>query len=201
MLAKNTKSWILVIVLVVQLFITFRVSFKYVSCKDTLRKATMNNQFILDKLGDVSQREFLCFQSSGNKLDTTILFTDIKGVKKTVSMLLQNEDNFILCFPESLCTSCYEKLLIHLDDFKSLMLKNMQIICGKFNLRKVAVYCKGAHLPELYTIINKKNITKNSNLEKFNIPFILKVKKNGMIKSIYFMDNENIEYILKITLN
>jgi hypothetical protein len=184
MLAKNAKFWIPAIVLILQLFITLWVSFKYVSCKTILRKTTINNQFILDKLSDVSQREFLCFQASENKLDTTILLTNIKGVKNSVSTLLQNEDNFILCLPKSLCTSCYEQLLVNLDNIKLHLFSDMQIFCDKFNLRKVAVFCKDAHISEPHALVNKENIIKNLNPEKFNIPFILKVKRNGTIKYI-----------------
>lgn len=195
---KNNIVWLLAFILVLQLFITFWVSLKNGSCKNELTKTTVDYQFILDKQRDISQREFLCFQAANNKLDTTILCTNIKGVKKTVSTLLQEEDNFVLILPESICTSCYEKLLNNLGSIKLNLFGNLQIICSKYNLMKVAVYCKNAPISEPHAVINRENIIGKIDLEKYNIPFILKVKKDGTIKSVYYMDNENIEYILSL---
>lgn len=195
---KTAIFWTLAIILVLQLFITFWVSLKYVSCKNELSKTLASNEYNLGRLRDISQREFSCFKALDNQIDTTIVCTNIKGVKNSILNLLQNKDNFVLVLPESLCASCYEKLLVNLGSIEKNLFSNLQTICSKFNLMKVAVYCKDANISEPNAMVNRENVIEKLNIEKFNVPVILKVTKEGVIKSIYFMDNENIEYILKI---
>lgn len=72
----------------------------------------------------------------------------------------------------------------------------MLVIAGKFNLRQIAVYCQEGQVSEPFTIINKENIIEGLDLEQFNTPFILNVKKNGVLKSVFFLDEINIEYFI-----
>lgn len=72
----------------------------------------------------------------------------------------------------------------------------MLVIAGKFNLRQITVYCQEGQVSEPFAIINKENIIEGLDLEQFNTPFILNVKKNGVLKSVFFLDEINIEYFI-----
>ncbi|HTO15619.1 MAG TPA: hypothetical protein VLZ83_07600 [Edaphocola sp.] len=187
---------VLFVIIISQLIITMLVSLKNRDCKKALVKTTLDGQYISSKLTIRGKRELLCFKAPGNRVDKAILLTKQDGIKSTLLVMLQNEENYILRLPESLCPSCNERLLSNLSNINPHILNNMLVIAGKFNLRQIAVYCQEGQVSEPFTIINKENIIEGLDLEQFNTPFILNVKKNGVLKSVFFLDEINIEYII-----
>ena len=188
--------WVLILLICIQFCFNLHFGYKCILAEKAVEQIHYQHERINEKYEFIKNTLKIQHKVLGKQIDCQIELKNRKYEYLVLEDILK-DTTYIIYFPPSICNSCNENVLQNLPFLFSVLGNRLRIISSINELNNIIDYCEYQMLEHLY--VAEKDII-DSSLKDRESPYFLKISKEGIIQSVFYIQNNMLsvfnEYIL-----
>ena len=189
---NKTLVFSFVFLLALQVFFTIRMSRESKESKKSQDRIQAEFRLLSNMYNNLYSYMDLQERLSCQYIKTSAKITNRRGDKIEISEILKDSFNTLFYVPHTSCSSCNEAIFENLPRAIELMSGRLKIICSPADFNAMVIYSN--HIVTEQTLFALDEPLINPELFDAHTPCIINVTNRGQIKSIFVIDNNDIEF-------